>query len=138
MIWLMSRIRYFAGSFMWVVIAKISDASVKFFTIPLLLNFFGKDSYGLLILAISTNAYMDLLDLGINTGAIKYFSQWIGEKKYSLIHTVSRTSMSFYLIIGIINSLILLLLATFGKHLFHVTDLQFLVLRKMFLILSVY
>lgn len=134
----MSRIRYFAGSFMWVVIAKISDASVKFFTIPLLLNYFGKDTYGILILAISTNAYMDLLDMGINTGAIKYFSQWIGEKKYNLIHTVSRTSMSFYLIIGIINSLILLLLATFGKHLFNVTDLQFSVLQKMFLILSVY
>src|SRR6185312_1588404 len=134
----MSRIRYFASSFIWVVVAKMSDATVKFFTIPLMLHYFGKDNYGILILAISTNAYMDLLDMGINTGAIKYFSQWIGEKKYALIHTVSRTSMSFYLIIGIINSLILLLLAVFGKHLFNITELQFLVLRKMFLILSVY
>jgi O-antigen/teichoic acid export membrane protein len=81
---------------------------------------------------------MDLLDMGINTGAIKYFSQWIGEKKYTLIHTVARTSMSFYLIIGIINSIVLLLLAIFGKHLFNITALQFGVLQKMFLILSFY
>jgi O-antigen/teichoic acid export membrane protein len=134
----MSQIRYFAGSFTWVVIAKVSDAIVKFFSIPLMLKYFGKDNYGILILVISTNAYMDLLDLGINTGAIKYFSQWIGEKKYTLIQSASRTSMSFYLIIGIINSLILILLAIFGRHLFNVTQLQYGLLQKMFFILAFY
>ena len=73
----MSQVRYFAGSFIWGVISKVSEAAIKFFTIPLMLHYFGKDNYGILTLAISTNAYMGLLGLGINTGAVKYFSQWI-------------------------------------------------------------
>ncbi len=134
----MSQIRYFVGSFSWGAFAKLIDATLKFVTVPLMLNYFGKDNYGILVLAISTNAYMDLLDMGINTGAINYFSQWIGDKQYALIQSVSRTSMSFYLIIGIINSIILILLALFGQHLFNITQSQFGILRTMFYTLAFY
>ena len=134
----MGQVRYFAGSFVWSVASKVIDASVKFFTIPLMLHYFGKDDYGILTLAISTNAYMNLLNLGINTGAIKFFSQWIAEKKYALIHSVSRTSITFYLIIGIINSLVLILLALFGKHVFHISPQQFGMLQTMFFIMAFY
>jgi O-antigen/teichoic acid export membrane protein len=131
-----SHLRYFAGSFAWSVVAKVLDAAVKFFTIPLLLKYFGKDNYGILVLAVSTNAYMGLLDLGINIGAIKFYSQWILEKKYSLIQSVSRTSISFYLIIGSVNSLILLILAIFGNGLFNISNEQFMVLRNLLFIVA--
>ncbi len=134
----MSQVRYFAGSFIWSVISKVSEAAIKFFTIPLMLHYFGKDNYGILTLAISTNAYMGLLTLGINTGAVKYFSQWIAEKKFKLIHSVSRTSISFYLIIGIINSIVLIVLALFGENLFHITTEQFQILQTMFFIMAFY
>ncbi len=134
----MGQIRYFAGSFIWSVVSKITDAAVKFFTIPLMLHYFGKDNYGILTLAIATNAYMNLLNLGINTGAVKYFSQWIAEKKYALIHSVSRTSITFYLIIGIINSVILIVIALFGQHLFNVSEQQFALLKTMFFIMAFY
>ncbi len=134
----MSQVRYFAGSFMWGVISKVSEAAIKFFTIPLMLHYFGKDNYGILTLAISTNAYMGLLALGINTGAVKYFSQWIAEKKFQLVHSVSRTSISFYLIIGVINSVILIILSLFGENLFHITTEQFQILQTMFFIMAFY
>lgn len=134
----MGRIRYFAGSFMWSVISKLTDAAVKFFTIPLMLHYFGKDNYGILTLAIATNAYMNLLNLGINTGAVKYFSQWIAEKKHDLIHSVSRTSITFYLVIGIINSIALVAIALFGQHLFNVSEQQFALLKTMFFIMAFY
>lgn len=134
----MSQIRYFAGSFFWSVVSKITDAGVKFFTIPLMLHYFGKDDYGILTLAISTNAYLNLLDLGINTGAIKFFSQWIAEKRYVLIQSVSRTSITFYLIIGIINSFVLILVAFFGHHLFNINQEQFGLLQTMFFIMAFY
>lgn len=134
----MGQIRYFAGSFFWSVISKLTDAAVKFFTIPLMLHYFGKDNYGILTLAIATNAYMSLLNLGINTGAVKYFSQWIAEKKYTLIHSVSRTSITFYLIIGIVNSIALIALALFGQNLFSVNQQQFGMLQTMFFIMAFY
>ncbi len=134
----MGQIRYFAGSFIWSVISKLTDAAVKFFTIPLMLHYFGKDNYGILTLAVATNAYMNLLNLGINTGAVKYFSQWIAEKKYSLIHSVSRTSITFYLIIGIVNSIALVVIALFGQHLFNISTQQFALLKTMFFIMAFY
>ncbi len=134
----MGQIRYFAGSFMWSVISKVADATIKFFTIPLMLHYFGKENYGVLTLAISTNAYMNLLDLGINTGAVKYFSQWIAEKNFALIHSVSRTSITFYLTIGIANASLLILLSLFGQNLFHIHDEQFGLLQTMFFIMAFY
>lgn len=134
----MGQIRYFAGSFIWSVISKVTDAAVKFFTIPLMLHYFGKDNYGILTLAIATNAYMNILNLGINTGAIKYFSQWLAEKKYTLIHSVSRTSVTFYLVIGIINSILLIIIAFFGQNLFNISRGEFGMLKTMFFIMAFY
>ena len=56
-----SIVKYVAGAFAWGVVTKFLDAAIKFLTIPLLLGYFGKEDYGLLTLAIATNAYMHLL-----------------------------------------------------------------------------
>ena len=132
----MKSLKYFASSFIWGLAAKLLDAVAKFITIPLLLHYFGKESYGLLTLVFAANAYMQLLDLGINTGAVKYFSQWIAEKKHDLIQSVSRTSISFYLIIGLINSIILIFLSFYSGSLFNVSSAQADVLETLFLILA--
>ena len=68
-----SQLKYVSNSFAWGVCAKFLDAGLKFLTIPLLLGYFGKENYGLLTLAIATNAYMQLLNMGMNTGCCKVF-----------------------------------------------------------------
>lgn len=126
---------YFVKSFIWSVFAKIADAAIRFISIPLLLTYFGKDNFGILTLAIATNAYIQLLDLGIGTGAIKFYAQWRAKGEHKLIDRVSRTSISFYGIIGIINAFILLIIAFWGEEWFQLTQAQFNVLQS-FLILS--
>ncbi len=122
---------YIAGSFFWGVVSRILDAIIKFVTIPLLINYFGKDDYGILTLAIATNTYMQLLDLGLNTGAVKHISQWIIQSRYRLIYEVARTSITFYLFIGILNSLIFVLLVIFGGKIFNIDACQLKVLKTM-------
>jgi O-antigen/teichoic acid export membrane protein len=133
-----SSAKYIATSFIWGVIAKVFDAGVKFVSLPLLLIAFGKADFALITLAVSANAYMSLLDLGINTGAVKYFSEWISKNKFSLLHSVARTSLTFYILIGILNGLILLLIATFGISLFSVNSTQVESLRNLFYILAIF
>lgn len=130
------QIQYIAKSFAWGVVAKLIDAATKFMTIPILLNYFGKENYGLLTLALATNAYMNLLDMGMNTGSVKYFSQWIALGKYELINRVSRTSLTFYLIIGCINALILILLAFTAHFIFNISPTQIETFRYLLIILS--
>lgn len=129
-------IGYFANSFIWGVIAKLLDAIIKFITIPLLLVYFGKDNYGLLTLAIATNAYMSLLDMGMNTGSVKFFSQWIATGNYDMLNRVSRTNLTFYLILGCINSFLLVVLSLSAGYVFNISEGQIRIFQSLLLILA--
>ena len=121
---------------LWSTFSKVLNAVLGFVSVPLLIGYFGKADYGLLSIATACNGYMHLMDLGMNTGAVKFFSQWEAEGKRDLIRRVSATNATFYIIISLINILGLLLLAIFGEPLFSVTHEQFQTLRVCFLILA--
>ena len=125
----MNKSNYYISSFFWSTLAKILNAVLGFISVPLLLGYYGQIEYGILAIATACNGYMHLLDLGMNTGAIKFFSQWKTEGKQTLIYKVARTNITFYFIIACINSLILILLAVFGENIFSVAHEQFIQLR---------
>lgn len=129
---------YFFSAFFWSTLSKVLNAIFGFISVPLLLGFYGKAEYGLLSIATACNGYMHLMDLGMNTGAVKFFAQWEAEGKRCLIYRVARTNISFYLIISIINIIGLLALAFWGESLFSVTHEQFIQLRYCFYILALF
>jgi len=133
-----SKVKYYAGSFLWGAGVKIFDAIIKFVSIPLLLKYFGKENYGLLTLAIATNAYMQLLDMGMNTGGVKFFAQWISNKDYQRVDRVARTNITFYSIIGIINTIVLIMLAIFGDRIFKISTSQFQIFKSLLYILATF
>ena len=133
-----NTVKYVAGSFFWGVISKVLDAGIKFLTIPLLLTYFGKDNYGLLTLAIAINAYMALLDMGMNVGAVKFFSQWIAKENYNLLYRTANTSITFYLVISLINSLILVVFGIWGSNIFQVTLNEFETFRYLLFALAAF
>ena len=67
---------YYFSSFFWSTLQKILTAIVGFVSVPLLLKYYGSENYGILSLAMACNGYMHLLDLGMNVGAVRYFSLW--------------------------------------------------------------
>ena len=75
------RNNYYVSSFFWSTLSKILTAIVGFISVPLLLGYYGKAEYGILSIATACNGYMHLLDLGMNVGAVKFFSQWKAEGK---------------------------------------------------------
>lgn len=129
---------YYLSSFFWSTAAKILNALFSFITIPLLLGHFGKSEYGILSIATACNGYMALLDLGMNTGAVKFFSQWKAEGKTTLKDHVARTNITFYLIISAINIIGLIALALYGKNFFAVTDEEFDKLRTCLFIIATF
>ena len=129
---------YYIKSFFWGSLSKIIKAVVNFISVPLLLKCYGESDYGILSLATAANAYIALLDLGMNTGAIKYFSQWKAEKKEALIDSVARTNITFYGLVGVINALILVTLGIFGGTLFSLSAKQFETLRICLFIIATF
>lgn len=129
---------YYVSSFFWSTLSKVLTAIVGFLSVPLLLGFYGKAEYGILAIATACNGYMQLLDLGMNIGTVRFFSQWRAEGKNELINRVARTNITFYGLIAIINILGLVGLALWGEGLFSVTHEQFLLLRTCLLIIALF
>lgn len=129
---------YYVSSFFWGTLSKILTAIVGFLSVPLLLGVYGKAEYGILAIATVCNGYMQLLDLGMNVGTVKFFSQWRAEGNNEMINRVARTNITFYGLIAIVNIIGLLALAFFGEGLFSVTHEQFLLLRTCLLIIAVF
>lgn len=134
----MLKNNYYFSSFFWSTLQKILNAVLGFISVPLLLGYYGKAEYGILAIATACNGYMHLLDLGMNTGAIKFFAQWKAEGRQELIHRVTRTNITFYLIIACINILGLTALAIWGESVFSVTHEQFLQLRICLYIIALF
>ena len=133
-----SRNNYYLSSFFWSTVSKLLNAVWGFITVPLLLGYFGKAEYGIIAIATSWNAYMHLLDLGMNTGAVKFFSQWAAKGDRAKISRVARTNITFYMFVALVNALFLLALAFWGEPLFSISHEEFLELRICFFILALF
>lgn len=130
------ELNYYLSSFLWSTSSKVLTAIINFFSIPLLLGLWGKGDYGVLSLATACNGYMSLLDLGMNSGAVKYYSQWAVEGKKDLIYRVAQSNTFFYILISFINMIGLIAIALWGESLFNITHEQFIILRTCLLILA--
>ena len=132
------RNNYYVSSFLWSTLSKILTAIVGFISVPLLLGFYGKAEYGILSIATACNGYMHLLDLGMNVGAVKFFSQWKAEGNIDKVYRVARTNITFYGIIALINVIGLIALAFFGESLFSVTSAQFSQLQACLVVIAIF
>lgn len=132
------RDNYYISSFFWSTLSKIITAVVGFVSVPLLLGYYGKAEYGILSIATACNGYMHLLDLGMNVGAVKFFSQWKAEGKTETTYRVARTNITFYGIVALINIAALLALALFGRSFFSVNDAQFSQLQKCLVVIALF
>lgn len=120
----------------WSTIVNIVNAVYGFIAVPILINHFGKAEYGLIGLAMSVNVYMNLMDMGVNSTNVRFYSAWLAEKKYDRLMKGFQTSLSFYGVIGLLNALIMLIVALFASNIFNVTQEQNVVLQHLMYILA--
>ncbi|OOQ57095.1 MATE family efflux transporter [Mucilaginibacter pedocola] len=126
----------FSGS-VWGIIAKGFDSAAKFITIPMLVHYFGKSDYGLIALAFSLNTYLRLMDLGMNVGSIRFFSMWVSRGEDEKISKVSRSSIVFYGVIGLVNAAVFLLMSVYAGKFFNLTPAQLPIYKWIMYILAV-
>ena len=63
-----------ANGFLWTVVFNIVNVVYGFISVPILLSYFGKSQYGLIGLATSINVYMQLMDMGLGSTSLRFFS----------------------------------------------------------------
>lgn len=132
----MSKGTTIASGVSWSIIQNIVSILYGIVSVPFLINYFGKAEYGLIGLATSVNVYVHLMDMGMSSTNVKFFSEFLVNGDKDKIQRLFSTMHSMYLIIGFINSAILFVLSFFVSDLFKVTPDQAVVLRNLLLILG--
>ena len=123
--------------FFWTTLYNILTGIYGFISVPILIAYFGKSDYGLIGLAISINVYLSLMDLGLSSTNVRFFSNWLAKKEYGRVSKLFQTSLAFYGSIGLINGLILLVISCFSSHIFHLDEGQDVILKHLFYILAI-
>ena len=132
----MRSVNKIASGAVWSILVNIVNAVYGFISVPILINHYGKGSYGLIGLALSVNVYMQLMDMGLNSTNVRFFSVWLGKGDNNHVNKLFKTSLSLYGIIGLINTLVLLVVTFFSNSIFNVDSEQSGILKSLLLILS--
>lgn len=122
---------------LWSTAVNIVNAIYGFIAVPILITHFGKTEYGLIGLAMSVNVYMNLMDMGFNSTNVRFYSTWLVEKKYERLVKGFQTSLSFYGIIGLINAVLMIIIALFSDIIFNITFEQYVILKHLLYILAI-
>ena len=110
----------YAHNTLWVGIATIVRAIIGFISVPLILGYFSKEHYALIILATSLNVYLNIVNLGIPTGVVKHTAAWLGKGNMNELSQAARSSFLFYMVVGFINFLVLLFLGVYSDKFFNI------------------
>lgn len=121
----------------WSVVVNLVTAVYGFIAAPLLIRYFGRSEYGIIALATSVNAYMQLMDMGLSSTNVRFFSNWIAKGDTERVKKLMQTCTAFYGVIGVINAIVLIVISLFSSQIFNVTPEQDIVLKQMLWALSV-
>lgn len=132
----MSRIKKVVAGLSWTFIHDLVRIIIGFVSVPLSLNYFGKETYGLIAMASSINVYLSLLDLGMSNTNVRFFSEFIANGDKDKEQRLISFTTLFYLVIGLVNSVALFICAFFVQDIFKVTPEQAYTLRNLVFILA--
>lgn len=95
-------------------ILKAVQLFLNLLAIPILINNLGEEGFGVILFASIVVGYFNILELGITDGVTKYVSQYLESKEYGKIQSIINTSLIFFIGIGLLVSLILIIWVLFG------------------------
>lgn len=133
----MGSAKKIARGAVWTTIANIVNGIYGFISVPLLIAYFGKSNYGLIGLALSVNVYLNLMDLGLNSTNIRFFSNWLAKGNNDNVNKLFGTSVSFYGVVGLLNAIIMVVIGLFAQQIFHLGNEQGTILMHLFFILAI-
>ncbi len=120
----------------WSTVALFAQAIYGFISVPILLHYFGNQQYGIIGLATSINFYMQIMDLGLNSTNVRFFSAWLAEDDYDKTNRLFQTSLAMYSVIAFINTAVILILSQFSGYIFNLDAEEDAILKTLLLIIA--
>jgi O-antigen/teichoic acid export membrane protein len=133
----MSKAKQIFNGFFWTLISNIVNGAYGFISVPFLLNHFGKENFGLIGIAISINVYLKLLDMGFSSGNVKFFAGYLAKDENNKLRELFQASLLFYILIGLLNVTVLVVVSFYSEELFSLSFAQNIVFKNLVLILII-
>lgn len=128
--------KIFSG-LVWTVIQNTVNILYGLISVPFLISYFGKEEYGLIGIALSVNTYVQLLDMGMNNANVKFFAEYLSKGEHDKYQKYFSLTHLLYLVIGLLNAIILIVVSFYTDFLFKVTPEQAITLRNLLWILAI-
>lgn len=104
--------------------SQVLAVGISFVLLPFIVSYIGKELYGVYILAIALNGYFSLFDFGIGMTITKYVAEYTGREDIKGLNNILSASFTFYILFGILASVLIYLFAYNFEHFFKVDDIN--------------
>ena len=131
-----SRSKVIISGLIWSVIQNAVNILYGLVAVPFLIGFYGKEEYGLIGLALSVNAYMTLLDMGMANSNVRFFSEYLAKGDSKKVQDLFSLTHLIYVCIGVGNTILLIILSLFVDSFFNINQDQAGTLKNLILILA--
>ena len=132
----MSKARTIGKNISFIVLGRIVTVIVSFALFPFIVSHVGKEIYGAYLIVISITGYFGLLDFGMKSALTKYVSEYHGKKDLNGINKIINASFSFYIIVGILISILFFLSSIYFTRFFNVDPVNVTIMRNLFVVAS--
>lgn len=100
---------------------RVLQLAASFVFMPFLLRTFGLANYGIFMLASSVSVYLGLLDFGVSSAVIKFTAEHRARGENEELGSVVSNTVAYYLLVGVVSSLLLLAFARWGVGVFQLS-----------------
>lgn len=104
---------------------------ISFMLFPFIVAHVGKEIYGVYLIVLTVTDYFGLLDFGMMSALTKYVSEYHGKKDFKGIGHIINASFTFYVIIGVLISLMLFLSSKYFIYFFKIDPANIRVMRDL-------
>lgn len=106
----MRRSHKFLKNISFGMASKIWYVLLSLISTPYIVKKLGTDAYGILAITLTVIGYFALTDFGMVNTVVKYLSEYLANKKESMVRRLIQTSFLYYFTIGLLGSLLIYLL----------------------------
>lgn len=120
----------------YIFFARTVGILTQFILTPYIIRNVGKEVYGIFNLVFTITGYLNLLDLGIMGGLVRFTALYDGSKEYERQKRLFNSIFNFFIIVGLIGGVILLGFVEFFPKFFNIQQAQNVAIAKSLLLIA--
>lgn len=107
----------------WMALGQVALIIAKIVSVPLIVALYGKEEYGIIVVVTAISNLLLVISAGLPTGIVRQAAAWIAGQEHEKLCRGMRTALTVFLLMGLLNAALLLLLAGPGAGLFKVSSM---------------